>query len=142
MKTLALIAAGLLALSSLPAQARPDVDRGHEAHEHAHLSLGLGFGVPAYYPFGYDPWFYPYPYSWYAPLPSRRQSNAPVELYAYPESGQSEQQMAQDESECHDWAVGQADYDPSARKRQKQTDLRNYNRAYTACMEARDYRVH
>jgi hypothetical protein len=139
MKTLALIASGLLAFSSLPAEAR-----GVVHHSHPHVSIGVGFGAPVYYPFGYDPWFYPYgfyPYDWYAPPPSRAYTDAPTKLYTYPSGGQSDEQMAKDQSECHDWAADQSGFDPATAKKAKRDQQFNYNRAFTACMAARDYEV-
>ena len=138
MKTLALIVSGLLALSSLPAQAREVV---HHHHARTHLGIGLGFGAPVYYPFGYGPWFYAdglYPYDWYLPPPS---SDAPAKLYTYPAGGQSQEQVAKDQTECHDWAAAQTGFDPDTAKRAKRDQLSDYDRAFTACMEARDYEV-
>jgi hypothetical protein len=68
------------------------------------------------------------------------------ELFIYPKSGQSEQQQATDRYECHRWAVGQTGFDPTqpladasgmiiAEKRAA------YQRAMTACLEARGYSV-
>lgn len=65
---------------------------------------------------------------------------------AYPAAGQSPQQQANDEYECHVWAMQQSGYDPSAAA-VGQIDagdavLRgNYTRAYTACLEGRGYTV-
>jgi hypothetical protein len=33
--------------------------------------------------------------------------------YVYPARGQSQQQQARDQAECHSWAVGQTGYNPS-----------------------------
>jgi hypothetical protein len=68
------------------------------------------------------------------------------ELYVYPMRGQSEERQASDRYECHSWAVGQTGFDPtqplggvpageSASKRE------DYQRAETACLEARGYSV-
>jgi hypothetical protein len=66
------------------------------------------------------------------------------ELYVYPRSGQAAEQQAADRYECHSWARGQTGFDPlqpapadgsSAASRQ------SYQRAMTACLEARGYSV-
>ena len=70
----------------------------------------------------------------------------PEQLFIYPKSGQGEQQQATDRYECHRWAVGQTGFDPTqpladasgtiiAEKRAA------YQRAMTACLEARGYSV-
>ena len=131
MKTLALLLTGALALVSLPAAARV----------HPHVSVGLGFGVPYYYrPYAYDPWLYPYafpPYAVRVPAPDK----PPENLYVYPQGGQTAEQVTRDRGECHDWAADQADYDPLTAKRRKDDELADYNRAFTACMEGRNYSV-
>lgn len=65
----------------------------------------------------------------------RNDSPAPV---AYPADGQSHDAQDRDRYECHRWAVGESDFDPS-RDRRGDRDL--YNRALTACLEARGYVV-
>lgn len=35
------------------------------------------------------------------------------QVFAYPKAGQSQEQQARDQAECHQWAVGQTGYDPS-----------------------------
>jgi hypothetical protein len=133
MKALALILAGALAVASVPAEA-------HGFHGGPRIGIGLGFG----YPYGwYDPWFYPYSY-WYGPYPSRVpvQPQAKENLFAYPDKGQSDAQTTQDRKECNDWAVQQSGLDPAtAKRREKTRHLDDYNRAFTACMEGRDYTV-
>src|SRR5262245_13270104 len=134
MKTLALLLTGALALASFPAVANGPV--------HPHVALGFGFGFPYrhyYGPFGYDPWFYPYAIAPY-PMPVPDDKPA-VNLYAYPQGGQTADQVTRDRSECHDWAAGQSDFDPLTAKRQKTADLANYDRAFTACMQGRNYSV-
>jgi hypothetical protein len=133
MKTRALILAGMLALTSLPAAARGSF--------HPHVSVGLGFAYPYYYaPFAYDPWFYPYGY-WAYPARANRDDKAAANLYTYPQAGQDDAQVAQDRAECQGWATTQSGFDPETAKRRKVTDVTNYNRAFTACMVGRDYSV-
>lgn len=70
----------------------------------------------------------------------------PEQLFVYPKQGQSEQQMANDRYECHQWAANQTGFDPSqpgtgitqAQLVEKRAD---YQRATKACLEARDYSV-
>jgi hypothetical protein len=133
MKTLALLLAGALALASFPAAARTPF-------HHPHVSVGLGFGFPLHYygPYAYDPWFYPYAV---APYPVPAGDKPATNLYVYPQAGQSAQQVTQDRGECHSWAAEQSDFDPLTAKRQKDADLANYDRAFTACMEGRNYSV-
>jgi hypothetical protein len=134
MKTLALLLAGALALASLPAAAHP------------HVTVGLGFGFPFRYyaPYAYSPWVYPYPAAPYAvpvPVPVAPAEKPAADLYVYPEAGQNADQVSRDRTQCHDWAAGESAYDPQAVKRQKADDLANYDRAFTACMEGRNYSV-
>jgi hypothetical protein len=134
MKTLALLLCGALALTSLPAAAHP------------HVSVGLGFGFPYHYyyaPYVYSPWLYPYAPAPYAvPVPTPVPGEKPAaDLYVYPEAGQSTERVTRDRSECHDWAAGESDYDPLTAKRQKTDELANYDRAFTACMQGRNYSV-
>ncbi|MGP8153554.1 MAG: DUF6515 family protein [Smithella sp.] len=71
-------------------------------------------------------------------------SSAPPapKLFIYPRNGQSEKQQADDRYQCHRWAVGQTDYDPTtvsgAPSVQKNAD---YQRAMGACLDARGYTV-
>lgn len=136
MKTLALLLAGTLALASFPAAAHP------------HVTVGLGFGFPYRYyygpPYAYSPWVYPYaaaPYAVPVPVPVVPGEKPAAELYVYPQAGQSADQVSRDRTQCHDWAAGESAYDPQAVKRQKTDELANYDRAFTACMEGRNYSV-
>ena len=133
MKASALLLAGALVVASFPAAARSPL-------HHPHVSVGLGFGAPLHYyaPYAYDPWFYPYAVAPYpVPAPDKPAAN----LYVYPEAGQTAQQVTQDRTECRSWAVEQSNFDPLTAKRQKDADLANYDRAFTACMEGRSYSV-
>ena len=67
---------------------------------------------------------------------------APSELIVYPKNGQSQDQQTTDRYECYRWAVSQLGYDPtSAGGGTVRRDLTDYNRAQTACLEARGYSV-
>jgi len=70
-------------------------------------------------------------------------ASAPSEdkLFIYPRKGQNDQQQAEDRYQCHRWAVDQTGYDPTkvsggAPSVQKRGD---YQRAMTACLDARGY---
>jgi hypothetical protein len=136
-RTLTLILVTTLALVSGSAEARGFFG--------PRVGIGLGFGYP-YYGW-YDPWFhspfygYAYPYGAYrAPVP--QEERAPENLYAYPEKGQSSEQTAQDRNECKAWAVEESGLDPAtAKRREKNQKMDDYNRAFMACMEGRDYTV-
>ena len=64
--------------------------------------------------------------------------------FVYPKKGQTAEQQAKDRYECHVWAVDQTGFDPTtatgdaAATSAKRAD---YQRATTACLEARDYTV-
>ncbi len=68
------------------------------------------------------------------------------QIFIYPRKGQNDQQQAKDRYECHSWAVGQTNYDPTqptgsvpeAQPNQKRAD---YDRAMGACLDARGYTV-
>lgn len=64
-------------------------------------------------------------------------------LFIYPRKGQSEEKQANDRYECHKWSVSQTNYDPTNiagipadQITQKRMD---YQRAMTACLDARGY---
>ncbi|HTW73715.1 MAG TPA: DUF6515 family protein [Steroidobacteraceae bacterium] len=68
------------------------------------------------------------------------------DLYIYPKNGQSATQQAADRYECHTWAKNQTDFDPSqpgagTASGQLAIKTAQYNRAMTACLEARGYSV-
>jgi hypothetical protein len=136
-KLLTLILVGALAFASLPV----------EAHGFHGPRIGIGLGFGPYYPYGwYDPWFYPYPYP-YAYGPYERRAPVAEEqtsdrLFAYPTQGQTAEQTTLDRKECNDWAVNQSGIDPAtAKKRAKAQHMDEYNRAFVACMEGRNYTV-
>jgi len=148
MRTLivAAVAFAAFAFSSVPARA--DV--------HAQPYFTFGFGYPGYPYYGpYRP-YYPY-YPWgptfgfgvtVAPHPAhehpQEQSSPPQQqgfkLYVYPAAGQSDAQTSEDRYQCHLWATNQSGYDPTmgAGKRE---DAEGYTRAFTACMQGRNYVV-
>jgi hypothetical protein len=77
-----------------------------------------------------------------APNQPGGQGPASSELIVYPKNGQNEQQQATDKYECYRWAVAQLGYDPTtAGGNTVGRDLTDYNRAQTACLEARGYSV-
>jgi hypothetical protein len=66
--------------------------------------------------------------------------------YIYPKNGQTQDQQAADRFECHDWAKNQTGFDPtqpSGGVDPSQTGPRRdqYQRAMSACLEARGYTV-
>jgi hypothetical protein len=65
---------------------------------------------------------------------------------AYPARNQSEAQQADDQFQCHEWAVQLSEFDPSllgsGQPMNDSPTLRdNYRRAWSACMEGRGYSV-
>jgi hypothetical protein len=65
-------------------------------------------------------------------------------LYVYPRKGQSAEQQARDEYDCHRWAVDQTGFDPTAAATGDATDLDrrdDYRRAQSACLDGRGYTV-
>jgi len=79
----------------------------------------------------------------YAPPPGAAGGPPPQAsggLFFYPTNGQNQQQQSQDQWQCHQWAVQQTGFDPTAPGggpgRQGA-----YNRALGACMQGRGYSV-
>jgi hypothetical protein len=67
-------------------------------------------------------------------------------FYIYPRNGQTQEQQAADRYECHNWAKGQTGFDPSQAGAGGQgadngANGEHYQRAMTACLEARGYSV-
>ncbi len=137
---------GAAALASLPAHA----DHRHHYYPRPYVSFGYGFGSP-FYPWGYyDPWYSP----WYGPRVGvgvrvdgnrarvKEQAADPkaLKLYVYPSAGQTEAQLSEDRYQCHTWAADQSGYDPTLGAKRRE-DADNYTRAFTACMEGRNYVV-
>jgi hypothetical protein len=68
------------------------------------------------------------------------------DLIIYPKNGQSKEQQAADQFECHNWAKGQTGFDPTqpgggAAPGNADAGRSNYNRAMSACLQARGYQV-
>ncbi|HZF27991.1 MAG TPA: hypothetical protein VE907_02640 [Gammaproteobacteria bacterium] len=153
MRTFILAMAAIVGLVSLPAYA------DHHGHSHTVVSFGFGYGYPGYgspwypyggfyRPYGYGPWYgYPTigvgvgvtPHSDRTEAKSGGEQGA-LKMYVYPSAGQSESRMAEDRYQCHVWASGQSGYDPTLGTG-KREDAGNYTRAFTACMEGRNYVV-
>lgn len=138
-----LVAIGFaVALSAWPAAAQ------HHHHVHAWPHVGFGY----YDPFGY---YGPYYSPWYGPrfgvsihvgdrYPTRRARTERVErgltLYVYPAAGQSEAQTADDRYQCQVWAADRSGHDPTLGAGTR-ADAESYTRAFSACMEGRNYVV-
>jgi hypothetical protein len=72
--------------------------------------------------------------------------SAPMDFIIYPKNGQSKDQQAADEYECHNWARGQSGFDPTqAEGGVPGGDVdrahSNYDRAMSACLQGRGYQV-
>jgi len=72
--------------------------------------------------------------------------DAQGDLIIYPKNGQSKDQQAADQYECHGWARGQSGFDPSqpdAGTSQADADRNRsyYERAMAACLSGRGYQV-
>ena len=68
------------------------------------------------------------------------------DLYIYPQSGQSDEQQANDKYECHKWASSQSGFDPTqsaggVSPDQAAAKRADYDRAMRACLEGRGYSV-
>jgi hypothetical protein len=61
-----------------------------------------------------------------------------AEVYAYPKSGQSEEQQSADRYECHKWAVAQSGFDPT-HPSSPTGNRDDYRRAMAACLNGRGY---
>lgn len=140
MRTFVLAAAAVAAFASLPAEA------SHWHHRHFGPYIAFGYHVP----YWHDPW-------WYGPAfgigihvhdryPARRARTTErterraLKLYVYPAAGQSEERMSEDRYQCHVWAADESGYDPTLGTGSR-ADADSYTRAFTACMEARNYVV-
>jgi hypothetical protein len=67
------------------------------------------------------------------------------DLMIYPKNGQTKEQQAADQFECHNWASGQTGFDPTqpggGTPGNPDTARSNYNRAMSACLQGRGYQV-
>jgi hypothetical protein len=77
-----------------------------------------------------------------APQPSTTEGD----LIIYPKNGQSKDQQAADQYECHNWAKGQTGFDPTqpdggVSPADADRSHANYDRARAACLSGRDYQV-
>ena len=73
-------------------------------------------------------------------------AGAQSDLFIYPKQGQSEEQQSKDRYECHSWAASQSGFDPTqplggVDESQASSKRADYQRAQTACLEARGYSV-
>jgi hypothetical protein len=80
-----------------------------------------------------------------APSPPPAPDSTQDDLMIYPKNGQSKEQQAADQFECHNWARGQTGFDPTQPGGGVSGDpdaaRNNYNRAISACMQGRGYQV-
>jgi hypothetical protein len=69
---------------------------------------------------------------------------AQSDLIIYPKNGQSKDQQAADQFECHTWAKGQSGFDPTQAgggPSGGDASRNNYDRAMSACLQGRGYQV-
>jgi hypothetical protein len=80
-----------------------------------------------------------------ADAPSPPPDSAQDDLMIYPKNGQSKEQQAADQFECHNWAKGQTGFDPTQPaggvSGNADTARSQYNRAMSACLQGRGYQV-
>ena len=67
-------------------------------------------------------------------------------MIIYPKNGQSKDQQAADEYECHNWARSRTGFDPTDPNSglgsgDADRAHGNYDRAMSACLQGRDYQV-
>lgn len=137
------LAVAVAALLSFTAEAGPRLG------VRPYVGFGYGYGSP----FGfYGPYYSP----WYGPqfgvgvqvgsrYPARRmrterREERALKLYVYPAAGQSETQTAEDRYQCHVWGADQSGHDPTLGAGSRD-EAESYTRAFTACMEGRNYVV-
>jgi hypothetical protein len=128
---------------------------GHYVQPYVSFGFGYPFGYGYYGGYGYRPWGYPY--GWgpsygigvhvspgYSTRKVRTESASTeqraLKMYVYPAAGQSDAQTAEDRYQCHAWAADQSGHDPTLGAGSRE-DADGYSRAFTACMEARNYVV-
>jgi hypothetical protein len=138
MRALLVAVMGVAALTSLPAEA---------SHWHVWPYFGFSYGAA---PNHYGPWYAPRVgvgvhvggayrahRSPSRPAPARQSA---LKLYVYPAGGQSGAQTADDRYQCHVWAADQSGHDPTLGAGSRE-EAEGYTRAFTACMEGRNYVV-
>jgi hypothetical protein len=81
-----------------------------------------------------------------ADAPSAPPDSAQSDLIIYPKNGQSKEQQSADQFECHNWAKGQTGFDPTqsgggVAPGSADASRGNYNRAMSACLQARGYQI-
>jgi hypothetical protein len=80
-----------------------------------------------------------------ADSPSAPPDAAQEDLMIYPKSGQTKEQQAADQFECHNWAKGQTGFDPTQTgggvSGNPDAARSSYNRAMSACLQGRGYQV-
>ncbi len=85
-----------------------------------------------------------------ADAPSPPPAHAPADsgqsdLIIYPKNGQTKEQQAADQFECHNWAKGQTGFDPTQPAGgvagNPDAARNNYDRAMSACLQGRGYQV-
>lgn len=138
MRALLVAAVGAAALWSLPAEA-----------SYRHYYFGPYVGLGHYYPYSwYSPWYGPHfgvgihvgpRYSRRVRTAERTEQRA-MKLYVYPAAGQSEAQTSEDRYQCHVWAADASGHDPTLGTGSR-NEAESYSRAFTACMEGRNYVV-
>lgn len=79
--------------------------------------------------------------------PGAPPASAPADdFFIYPKNGQTQEQQAADQYECHDWSKNQTGFDPTQQgggvaPNETGSRREQYQRAMTACLEARGYSV-
>lgn len=78
--------------------------------------------------------------------PTATAASSSNDVFVYPKNGQNDEQQATDRYECHRWAADQTGFDPTKSQggvNANEVDARraDYQRAQTACLEARGYSV-
>jgi hypothetical protein len=152
MRASILALAAIAALVSLPASA----DHHHGGY-YPRSYVSFGYGYPFGYGLGYGYGYRPYYSPWYgygpsfgvgvqvSPRPAARTERSggeqrALKMYVYPAAGQTEAQTAEDRYQCHVWAADQSGYDPTLGAGNRD-DAEGYTRAFTACMQGRNYVV-
>jgi hypothetical protein len=144
MRAWILVAIGVAVLGSLPAEA------SHRQRVYAPYG-GVGYGFYGPYSSYYSPWYGPrlgvgihlgsgYPARRVRSERVERGEQRALKLYVYPAAGQSEAQTSEDRYQCHVWGADQSGHDPTLGAGSRD-EAQSYTRAFTACMEGRNYVV-